>query len=511
MSAGAMLPPWVRKEVRALLPAWVGAMGAVAAAPLLGDTPLYGAAALAFGFSTIALGAQSIGQEYTHHTLPLLLAQPVDRRRIYMVKTGILAVMVLSTVFAAWMAGIDDFVPRDARRQEFPLRFVAAAGGLAVAPWLTMLSRGTLPGVVFTIAIPGLLLLIGTLIGAITYGVGHGAQVNAISMAVLGWGMSGIAIVAALSSWVMFQRLETGDGVGRQLQMPRFLRMAVPEASGSAVPTRRRHPMLLLVVKELRLQQMTFVVFGIYVLGWISLTWSQRLFSGKVHYEPVTALSALYGVLLAVLIGSLASAEERQFGTHAPNLLLPLARWKGWAVKAGVAFGLALVLGIVLPSLLMLAGWRLFGWEVGFAPVVLVPLVVTVILATSGSLFVSSFSASGVRATVVCFPFMLSAAALLLLVQSVVLRLSYRFLPSPGRNRLKPGQSFVELQDLMFTTAGILLAGGIVLLLYLSYVNYRSEERSTGRVAVQAVWIAGYLAFTAAIMTLLPPLYLSRG
>jgi hypothetical protein len=216
-------------------------------------------------------------------------------------------------------------------------------------------------------------------------------------------------------------------------------------------------------------------------------------------------------VLLAVLIGSVASAEERQFGTHAPNLLLPLARWKGWAVKAGVAFGLALVLGIVLPSLLMLAGWRLFGWEVGFAPVVLVPLVVTVILATSGSLFVSSFSASGVRATVVCFPFMLSAAALLLLVQSVVLRLSYRFLPSPGRNRLKPGQSFAELQDLMFTTAGILLAGGIVLLLYLSYVNYRSEERSTGRVAVQAVWIAGYLAFTAAIMTLLPPLYLSRG
>ena len=53
-----------------------------------------------------------------------------------------------------------------------------------------------------------------------------------------------------------------------------------------------------------------------------------------------------------ILIGSLASAEERQLGTLEWQTLLPSPAWQQWAVKVGVTFGLALLLGVGLPALL---------------------------------------------------------------------------------------------------------------------------------------------------------------
>ena len=43
--------------------------------------------------------------------------------------------------------------------------------------------------------------------------------------------------------------------------------------------------------------------------------------------------------MLALLIGSLASAEERQLGTLEWQGLLPMASWKQWAAKVGDGAG----------------------------------------------------------------------------------------------------------------------------------------------------------------------------
>src|SRR5207248_4724734 len=84
--------------------------------------------------------------------------------------------------------------------------------------------------------------------------------------------------------------------------------------------------------------------------------------------------------------------------------MLPVARAQQWAVKAGVVLVLAVVLGVVLP------------WFV-FAPPQLSrasfwPLVASIALLTTWSLYISSWCGSGIIALALLLP--ASAAAMLL-------------------------------------------------------------------------------------------------
>jgi hypothetical protein len=114
-------------------------------------------------------------------------------------------------------------------------------------------------------------------------------------------------------------------------------------------------------------------------------------------------VTILYSGVLALLIGSIASAEERQLGTLEWHQLLPMASWKQWMLKAGTAIGLSLVLGIALPAVILLTtngAIRLGGWYVA-----------VVVLFTAFGLYVSSLSSSSLRALLVS-----SAVPLLLLL-----------------------------------------------------------------------------------------------
>ncbi len=112
-------------------------------------------------------------------------------------------------------------------------------------------------------------------------------------------------------------------------------------------------------------------------------------------------LTMLYGGLLAILMGSLASAEERHLGTLEWQTLLPSPAWQQWAVKVGVMFGLALLLGVALPALLghAIAGAREYPGRGCGGQVVPIML-----LLTASSLYLSSLCKSGVGALVLSFP-----------------------------------------------------------------------------------------------------------
>ena len=60
-------------------------------------------ALLVHGGTSVALGALSIGHEYSHRTLPLLLSQPASRARVFVVKQVVLAMMLLSLALVAWI------------------------------------------------------------------------------------------------------------------------------------------------------------------------------------------------------------------------------------------------------------------------------------------------------------------------------------------------------------------------------------------------------------------------
>ena len=130
----------------------------------------------------------------------------------------------------------------------------------------------------------------------------------------------------------MFIRLEAIESRGVELSLPSW----VPGLSGRAraIPAAppafaRRPAMWLLVKKELRLQQLTFAVSGLYVMGWVSLL-AFGPFAPASRTTLLFMLTVFHSGAIPLLAGSLASAEERHLGTLEWQTLLPMARWKQW-------------------------------------------------------------------------------------------------------------------------------------------------------------------------------------
>ena len=107
-----------------------------------------------FILAAVVLGALSIGHEYLHGTLSPWLALPVSRWQLVAAKLAALAPLLVSLAILATLGliaanGIPKAFPPRAHTIGLPLVY-----GLIVAPWLTMVARGPLGGVVFTLAVP---------------------------------------------------------------------------------------------------------------------------------------------------------------------------------------------------------------------------------------------------------------------------------------------------------------------------------------------------------------------
>lgn len=440
MILARVLPRVLAKEVRALLPIWLGCLAVIGAAAVSNRNDVRMLAILTYLAGSLALGALSIGHEYLHRTLPLLLSQPFSRAHLLAAKLGVVFVMLIILALAAWRGPLPG-VPGAAM-----ILWLALLGGLVVAPWMTMLARNPLAGMVFTIAIPGLTWILATAIvdGPYNLRIFQGAMV-------------GVSAMAAVLGRRAFMRLEAVEGPGSQLH---FRMGAEREA-----PARRRHPVWLLVKKDLGLQQLTFVVAAIYVLLAVSLAMLSG--SGALRAQPVEPVTLLYSGLLAMLIGSLASAEERQFGTLEWQMLLPMASWKQWMVKAGTALTLSLLLAFALPALVIASAGRGIRVNEWYAVIVL--------LLTTASLYVSSLCASGLRA------FLISPAVPVGVM--VVLR-------------------FLRPEMIVTRLAFLPIGGWLLLVLFLAMANHRSAERGMWRMCQQAFILVGCAALGGAFLGL---------
>lgn len=463
-----LLPPAVRKEVGALLPMWIACMVALVAAAVTREGIVIAAATAAYAVGSIALGAHAIGHEYSHRTLAILLSQPVERRRLYLTKMGITAVLLAALAAAAWVLLFDTPFLNSRADADWRLAALAPLGGLFLAPWLTMVARTQIGGVVFTVGIAGTMMVASETAVAWLY-PDSGAERNALLMMFWSRGMFVLCTAGAALGWWSFMRLQATDGAGRAIGLPAALRR-------SRV-VRVRHPLWVLAKKELHLQHLTLVITVGYILVWGALVLGKQVFPALRQF-PLGAITSLYLMLLAILIGSLASAEERQFGTLESQMLLPMAAWQQWIVKVAVAGGLAVLLGVAVPVLLGVN-------DVAWPPEV--SLVVAVL--TIASLYVSSLSSSGVRALALAFP----AGFVAVLFLRTVDWLWYQ-LPLPRA-------SLLELAGLSLRSGWFVMGPGlIVLLAAFGFANHRSAERSTRRVCVQVGWIAAYLAVAVLAM-----------
>ena len=480
--------PAIRKELRALVPAWLAVLAALVAVAL-GMTVLRGAAVLSYILGAATLGALSIGHEYGNGTLAALLAQPRSRRDLLLTK--LLALVPLQLLFA--IASHVVLIDRHGPLSGVPSWLLGAFAlpmlyGLFVAPWLTMLCRSTIAGTVFTLVVPGLWWIAGTLIaswaGAKPPETGGVIALYGGTLATCGAG--------AVLGWRTFMRLEAIDGRSADVRLPAWLTRAEVVDDESTTP--RRHPVRLLVSKELHLQQLPLAMAVLYVVGWLGV----MLFARR---EPFYVLSFFYAGLVSLVIGSLAAAEERQLGTADSQTLLPCATWKQWTVKVIVAGALTLALAVALPALLA-----------RFSPPTDVsPTLATAVEASLGlmmiGLYVSSLSRSGLWALLISLPVTIAVA---LVVGSLTNPAGWNTLQgvTSGWTRLLGSSLSYQLSARQldaFRTVGnwlpVVLVGGLVAIaLRFGLRNHRSAERGAGRAWRQAIAMATYVVVASVVL-----------
>jgi hypothetical protein len=487
----------LEKEARALLPTFVGSATAVTLGAFVTFSPARPFVVLAFCWGVIALGAHSIGHEYAHRTLSFLLAQPASRNRILTRKALVLLPMVLGLTMIASasfrIAGFERLWRADGLQT---LLIFAPLSAISLAPLLSMLGRGTLPGIVFTIGIMGLLMIAGEFGATLRYGFRDRPAVELFKVALLWSTLPPVCAGAAIAAWRQFGRLQAIDG-HRDLQVPAWL---WPRPSDATVGVRRQHPFLVMVRKELLLQQITFVVVAIYVAAWIAL-WTLEYQTAEVPRLPLQPLTTIYLAVLAVVIGAVASAEARHLGTLPSQLLLPVAAWKQWMIKAATALGLALLLGIALPHVL---------YAVAPPPDDRMPLrlwrePVIVILLTTLSLYVSSLCASAVRAMVVAIPAFVASGLYTHAVGGFVTDIAYRTVrnlnASASRNvRIEQFTSMQTRSEYALVLAAIVTE---VLLLRFAFINHRSGEHRPRTVIIQATVLILALTVCLAVPVLI--------
>jgi hypothetical protein len=477
MTIGRRIPADLAKEIRALAPIWIGCLAIVWAAGVE-SFPLGRANAAVAGFLTYvlgsaALGALSMGHEYTNRTLPLLLSTPISRRRIFVTKAAVLVAMLLTLAavgFARLPVGSAGREMQDTR----VISILSLVSSVFLAPWLTMVCRNVIAGAVFTLWIPAAVLLGSEFLAIAIFGVAQIDTADAVRFRaqVLWGGMLLLSAAGAVGSCRAFMTLEIMEGSRSEFRLPRLFHRLRSSAPARETP-RRIHPIWSLVGKELRLQQLTFVVSALYVLGWIATLIIHRLVGTGSVEDALLILTVVNGVIVALLSGSLASAEERHLGVLESQVLIPVSMARQWAIKAGVVFGLCVVLAIGLPA-------ALFSIYPGAASVrINVPLAIVVIFLAGLGLYVSSVSTSGVKALLISGPVALSLVVLIPLLGDVVLGAGRLFGITTIHDPFGPGPTVL----IAVIVSSLLVGFGLP--------NHRSSDRSFWRIWRQILWLSG--------------------
>ena len=348
----ALLPAWISTLALAIVPMWIYSFGALSLrhGNLLWATEDVTLASNCFaGLAGIALALMPFGHEFTSKTFAFLISQPVSRERIWRVKSILLAIaMLISLAVFLLSASLclrqmcggeftkDGWPQLKEMLQAGPvIVLLAYSGGL----WTTVLFR-TIPGALgITIVAPFAVLMVESwIVGKIAP-----RYVGFLSA----WSLIAYAIAGIVFARWYFLRAQDVPYGSRIVSLPSG------QTSAWRVLTtfRRSHKFVALLQKELQLQQVSF-----FIALFLLLTHVGSLLLRE--FIPHQTKSALWMVIdnawilwlaLPLFVGSMAVAEERRLGTLDDLLTQPVSRRGKFAVKLIVTFALALFFGAVMP------------------------------------------------------------------------------------------------------------------------------------------------------------------
>ncbi|HEY5298979.1 MAG TPA: hypothetical protein VIK59_13820 [Verrucomicrobiae bacterium] len=353
----------IKKEIRLLLPAWIAAM-LLAIFPVWIISPwpqtFQDASFLLFPaiLGGLFLAIASFGQEFSFQTFSLLLSQPIPRRHIWLVKTVVLVVAFVSVIFALVISGefqydyfhhsffippAELFFRPNLLESILIVAFVIFSGGL----WTTLLLRQVTGAFWFTLILPvALVFLVDVLLDNFS---SNGARYSAtcIIFALLLFSIAGFF-------WArrMFLRAQDTQWTGGEICFPwRKKSSAQSAASFSGQP---RHWLSALVRKEFQLHQATILIAALVLALHLVSVFIRKIHPNFENPDVKFILEFVWALwlLMPLLIGSAAVAEERRLGIIESQLCLPVLRRAQLFIKFSVALILSLVLGGLMPFII---------------------------------------------------------------------------------------------------------------------------------------------------------------
>ncbi|HZL78386.1 MAG TPA: ABC transporter permease subunit [Candidatus Limnocylindrales bacterium] len=347
--------PLLKKEIRLLLPSF-GVCCALALLNLAFRFDSNGSLmgwwwfVLAFVFSgamAVMLALNSFGAEISSGTFSNLLAQPISRQKIWDTKILVLAVSlsIVGIFFSACgiirlaMIG-HDLNLLDLFTGVGIFGLVVFSGGL----WTVLLLRQVAAAFWFTVLVPGFLLVI--LMGLFAdhsdeFGDGMVASVLGL------YSLAGFFF----ARWLFF-RAQDIQWSGGAIVLPEM--RGLPAWASWLAAKKIGHPRAALWRKEIQLHQSQFVLAGALVVLHLGVLATQKLghFRKNSTTEFILESFWMLWLVMPLLVGCAAVAEERKLGTHESQLCLPVKRRTQFAVKLAVALGLSVALGVFMPLLL---------------------------------------------------------------------------------------------------------------------------------------------------------------
>jgi ABC-type transport system involved in multi-copper enzyme maturation permease subunit len=400
------------KETRELLVILIG-MPLLIAVPFLingANGAPFGVGAFALG--CVVLGGCAFGNEFQHRTLPLLLSQPISRSALWRDKMLVLGIGI---AFSLAVLLVCQQVYGAAPDQGPPVVAVwIALCAFCGAPYWTLVCRQTLVGTVCAAGFPAALLAICALIGTL---LGQSEPVGPVSAAIL---LALYCAAVLLGGHGLFRTLEVVDSVATDLRLPVGVETAVARPL-ARLSSGFSGPFATLLKKEFRLQQVSFLLAGIFfliaVIGFCVFPLYQPLSVGMLGGDFV-----LFMIVLPLVVGAIAVAEEKGWGLAEWHLTLPPSASHQWAAKVLVALPTSLGLGLLLPAIMFLTGEALLPRNVhrpAIPPLSALALVALAqVLVTSVAIYAASFSKTTLKAIIATLGILALSYGVIALVSS---------------------------------------------------------------------------------------------
>ncbi len=461
--------PLIAKEFRALLPIWVATMAALVAAFLWRRNSFSDLGLIGYGAGVVAIGAHAFGHEYGHRTLPMLLVQPVTRWRLiaakYLTAGALLATLAAG---AALVLRADGFRGNDSSR--FIILPIVAA--VFAAPLFAMICRNTLAGAILGTSGPMTLWVIAILVAWMAFAVPGEILTARLVDRWVPLALFVCPILGALT-WRTSGRLEAVDGTPISLSLPNWL--------GARAGVRRAAPWRALLAKEIHLQQLTIAITVVYCVIWaMGMVWRDS--APPAVILPLEAVLLLYCLGLAIVIGAVASAEERQQGTLDVQLLQPVGAWKQWALKSAVSLVLAVLLGVAMPAVLITLMAPVDA-SMSTRAALATNITLVVVVLTSSSLYISSLVSSGVKAMAWSLPVGIGVAIFIQTSRSAVVLFSTRLgAPLPA-----------DHTEAALVAARVLTVLMVPALLWFGFVNHTAADHPLRRTLAQVGVLAALI------------------